>query len=87
MTTALITEMPELHLEVTEFDRIECDACGKASPFLDDGDNGTHEAHDTGDWHVLNLDECGCPNLCTNCAEEQCGAVDDSPRLFGMRVV
>ncbi|MFD3422097.1 hypothetical protein [Streptomyces decoyicus] len=87
MTSTFITEIPELELEVTEFDRIECDDCGKRSPFLDDGDNGTHEAHSTGDWHVLYLDECGCPNLCADCAEERCGVVDDSPRLFGMRVV
>ncbi|MFB6885825.1 hypothetical protein ACFCY8_33900 [Streptomyces noursei] len=85
MTIAL-PEITELHLEVTEFDRIECAECGKSSPFLDDGDDGTHDAHDAG-WHVLNLDECGCSNLCGPCAEDLCGRVDDSPRLFGMRVV
>ncbi|WP_431983810.1 hypothetical protein [Streptomyces qinglanensis] len=84
--TIAIAERTELHLEVTEYDRIECDRCGRISPFLDDGDAGTHDAHDAG-WHVLFLDECGCPNLCGDCAEEQCGVVDDSPRLFGMRVV
>ncbi|GGX46558.1 hypothetical protein [Streptomyces noursei] len=86
MTTAL-AEMTELHLEVTEFDRIECAECGKISPFLDDGDDGTNDAHQSGDWHVLNLDECGCSNLCTPCAEDQCGRTVDTPRLFGMRVI
>ncbi|WP_019061373.1 hypothetical protein [Streptomyces prunicolor] len=81
--TITLPEITELHLEVTEFDRIECAECGKASPFLDDGDDGTHDAG----WHVLNLDECGCSNLCGPCSEDLCGRVDDSPRLFGMRVV
>ncbi|MFH0246406.1 hypothetical protein ACGRHY_29195 [Streptomyces sp. HK10] len=85
MTIAL-AEMTGLPVEVMEFDRIECAECKKVSPFLDDGDDGTHDAHDAG-WHVLNVDECGCPNLCGDCAEELCGVTDDSPRLFGMRIV
>ncbi|MFI7089501.1 hypothetical protein ACIBUR_38685 [Streptomyces anulatus] len=85
MSTAY-AEMTELRLEVTEYDRIECDRCGKASPFLDDGDDDTHDAHDAG-WHVLDLEDCGCPNLCGPCADEWCGIRDDSPRLLGMRAV
>ncbi|MGW7463721.1 hypothetical protein ACWGJT_03210 [Streptomyces xantholiticus] len=87
MTTSLaLAEITDLPMAVTEFDRIECAECGKASPFLDDGDEGTHDVHDAG-WHVLDLDDCGCPNLCGDCAADVCGTADDSPRLFGMRVV
>ncbi|MEV1040504.1 hypothetical protein AB0J01_28220 [Streptomyces sp. NPDC050204] len=79
--TVAIAEPVALHLDVTEFDRITCDECDKASPFLDDGDDGTHDAHDAG-WHVLNNDECGCPNLCRDCAEDLCGAAAHTPRGF-----
>jgi hypothetical protein len=83
--TVAIAEQTEIPLAVTEFDFIACDECAKRSPFFDDGDDGTHDAHDAG-WHVF-TDECGCPNLCGGCAEDRCGAVDTSPRLFGMRVI
>ncbi|WP_327359755.1 hypothetical protein [Streptomyces sp. NBC_01304] len=74
-------------LEVTEFDRIECGACGRLSPYLDDADEGTEAAHDAG-WHVENLDDCGCfQQLCPDCAHDLCGVVDTTPRLVGMRVV
>ncbi|MEU5431381.1 hypothetical protein AB0H73_38060 [Streptomyces olivoreticuli] len=84
--TAVITELTEIHMAVTEFDFISCDDCGKRSPFLDDGDEGTHDASDAG-WHVLNLDECGCPNRCRDCADDWCGHPDTTPRLLGMRVI
>ncbi|MGW1976695.1 hypothetical protein [Streptomyces sp. NPDC001889] len=85
--TAVIAEAAPIHpMAVTEFDFISCDQCTRRSAFFDDGDAGTHAAHDAG-WHVMNLDECGCSNMCRDCAEEWCGAVDDSPRLFGMRVI
>ncbi|MFI8932400.1 hypothetical protein ACIG3E_32650 [Streptomyces sp. NPDC053474] len=84
--TATLVETAALPTEVTEYERITCEGCSKTSPFLDDGDDGTHEAQDAG-WHVLYNSQCGCPNLCKDCAEERCGRADDSPRLFGMRVV
>ncbi|MCX4784138.1 MULTISPECIES: hypothetical protein [unclassified Streptomyces] len=90
--TATLTETPLTAtvvepLEVIEYDRIECGDCGKLSPFLDDADEGTEDAHDAG-WHVYNLDDCGCPHhLCGDCAQDLCGEVDTTPRLFGMRVI
>ncbi|MFD4526593.1 hypothetical protein ACFWP7_22210 [Streptomyces sp. NPDC058470] len=90
--TAMLTETPfrllgtEV-LEVTDFERIECGQCGQLSPYFDDDDEGTDDAHDAG-WHVLNLDDCGCPHLmCPDCADEWCGVRDTTPRLLGMRVV
>jgi hypothetical protein len=90
--TVLIAEttapllVPVHPLDVTEYERITCDQCDKQSPYLDDDDEGSHAANDAG-WHVLNRDECGCPILCPDCADDQCGYQDPSPRLFGMRVV
>lgn len=89
MSVAL-TEPVALELSVTEYDRIECASCEKKSAFLDDGDEGTQDAAGAG-WHVEGIDafgdECGCPNLCRDCADEECGATDSTPRLFGMRVI
>lgn len=84
LAEALLAPVPPL--EVVEFDRIICGACAGMSAFLDDEDEGTEAAHDAG-WHVYNRDDCGCPILCADCAEDWCGVCDDSPRLFGMRVV
>lgn len=86
LTEALASDLANTRsLEVVEFDRITCE-CGKLSAFLDDEDEGTEAAHDAG-WHVYNRDDCGCPVLCGDCADDLCGVRDDSPRLFGMRVV
>ncbi|OEV13811.1 hypothetical protein [Streptomyces nanshensis] len=82
--TALISEAP-LGVAVVDCERVEC-LCGRISPFLDDEDEGHQEAHDAG-WHVLGREECECPILCGDCAEEWCGVRDDSPRLLGMRVI
>ncbi|MEO3976686.1 hypothetical protein [Streptomyces sp. CAU 1734] len=88
--TTMLAEAPAATLtrpmEVVEFDRIACDQCNRKSAFLDDEDEGTEAAHDAG-WHVYNRDDCGCPILCRDCTEDSCGVRDDSPRLFGMRVI
>ncbi|WP_329020370.1 hypothetical protein [Streptomyces sp. NBC_01601] len=89
--TATMTELtsaaPVLALQVIDFDRIVCGQCDKLSPFLDDADEGTDAAHDAG-WHVLDLDDCGCPHqMCPDCADDWCGVRDTTPRLHGMRVV
>lgn len=83
-TTATLSVL--LPVQVIEFDRIECGQCDRLSPFLDDEDQGWQDAFDAG-WHVYNRDECQCPLLCPDCAEEWCGASDNSPRLIGMRVI
>ncbi|WP_217226064.1 hypothetical protein [Streptomyces anulatus] len=76
---------PTRPMAVLEFDRITCGQCERMSAFLDDEDEGSEAAHDAG-WHVYNQDDCDCPTLCANCAEDWCGARDNSPGLFGMRV-
>ncbi|MEV7157239.1 hypothetical protein AB0N77_21865 [Streptomyces misionensis] len=85
--TATLTNRPATQpVVVLEFERIACGQCDRMSPFLDDEDEGTEAAHDAG-WHVYNRDDCGCPILCADCADIWCGVRDDSPRLFGMRVI
>ncbi|MFD7559912.1 hypothetical protein ACFV9E_36040 [Streptomyces sp. NPDC059835] len=82
-TTPSLT--PDLPMEVTEDERITCDQCDAMSPYFYDGD-GEHDAYDAG-WHTLYRDDCDCPVMCRDCAQEWCGQSDSTPRLYGMRVV